>query len=851
MTGTPRDRTRLAHTRNDRGLGFGSAVGWLTAGLLLLPSSLQSWLSEAALSASFVSPATRGQWLRWLGLVNDLPAGAMPPDSVAVPWTPLFGLAVAIAALMTLCSTFIRRRQQDAWSTATRHGITTSGQACAFIGSWEVVSVALATIGWTGGLTFWSAAIPFWVATALAWWVCKAGGRASTANRTTQPASASSVLEAGSSTNPRGSAAVDAARIPTPLRPLLIMATIYALVFVTMNWRLWDNLLIPHGDSVMYEEHLWNVLHGKGFRSYLDQGLFLGEHIQVIHLALLPIYVLWPSHRLLELCESCALALGVIPVAQMVLRHTGCRTAALWLAGAYLLYFPTQFLDIEIDLKTFRPEAFGIPLLLWTLSQCDARHWRRFALGLLCCLAVKEDYAIVLAPLGLWIAMQAVTSRRNNVGDTRKMKPNDAQGTIAVGTFDEAMPPPGSLARSRSEWWSWSAWGLGLSAAATGYLWWATRIAIPYFRPGEEVHYARYFSRFGSTPEEIVTTFLFRPWYVAEQFLTTSTALYVLALLVPVGWLALRSPGRLAVGLPLFVILCLNELAQDPRHQFHAPLVAIVFWAAAAGLRPWSPAPMAWVPKHWRRWTSHRRNVAPSASAAAAAVRSPSKPKATTEDTLFNGRNAAIEAQVMAIAWSRWALWSAAFTGLFFSLSPLGFTFWDPGSQWSLWALYGPSPRGPAFAQIADLIPRSARVASTDFVHPRYTHHERSYDYSGYRRKVSGYEHRVPTDTDYIVIDTHHRYSQMRRAADIPEYHDRENWELLDDRTGGLFLVLKRKRPPPDQETGSVPDGSAAMNAPSFGPPSIRGAPLIPATSLLGPVADDGPQSLTATGSPP
>src|SRR6185503_11115540 len=81
---------------------------------------------------------------------------------------------------------------------------------------------------------------------------------------------------------------------------------IYVVVFVTMNWRLYFNLLIPHGDSAMYEEHLWNVLHGKQFRSYLDQGLFLGEHIQVVHLGLLPLYVLWPSHLLLELCESLA-----------------------------------------------------------------------------------------------------------------------------------------------------------------------------------------------------------------------------------------------------------------------------------------------------------------------------------------------------------------------------------------------------------------------------------------------------------------------------------------------------------------------------------------------------------------
>src|SRR5690606_28047988 len=60
-----------------------------------------------------------------------------------------------------------------------------------------------------------------------------------------------------------------------------------------------------------------------------------------------------------------------------------------------------------------------------------------------------------------------------------------------------------------------------------------------------------------------------------------------LYLLVPLGLLPILSPSRLLVGLPLFVLLCLNELAQQPAgpfHHFHAPLLPIVLWAAASGL---------------------------------------------------------------------------------------------------------------------------------------------------------------------------------------------------------------------------------------------------------------------------
>ena len=147
--------------------------------------------------------------------------------------------------------------------------------------------------------------------------------------------------------------------------------------------------------------------HGKGFRSYLDQGLFLGEHIQVIHLFLLPLYVLWPSQMLLELCDSVILAAGCIPVFWMARRHAGALAdVGIWLAAAYLLYFPLQYLDIGIELKTFRPNALAVPVLLFALDQLERRRYKTFCGLLLLTLSAQEDYAIVLAPLGVWIALR-------------------------------------------------------------------------------------------------------------------------------------------------------------------------------------------------------------------------------------------------------------------------------------------------------------------------------------------------------------------------------------------------------------------------------------------------------------
>ena len=120
--------------------------------------------------------------------------------------------------------------------------------------------------------------------------------------------------------------------------------------------------------------------------------------------------------------------------------------------------------------------------------------------------------------------------------------------------------------------------------------------------------------------------------------------------------------------------------------------------------------------------------------------------------------------------------------------------FWDPGRLTYWRRLYIPGERATQFAKIESLIPLDARVASTDFVHPRYTHHARSYDYSKYPRKVANYEDKVPDDTDYIVIDTQHPYSEIKTPDQVRELRQHpDDWELLPDETNGYFIVLKRR----------------------------------------------------------
>lgn len=518
--------------------------------------------------------------------------------------------------------------------------------------------------------------------------------------------------------------------------PKLLLAAVatYVVVFTAMNWQLFDGMLVPHGDSVMYEEHLWNVLHGKGFRSYLDPGLFLGEHIQVIHLALLPLYAIWPSHLLLELFESLVLAAGAIPIFWMARRWAGSSRAGVCLAVAYLLYSPLQFLDIAIDLKTFRPICFGLTAILFALDQLERGRIKTTVALFVFALLAKEDFPLILAPLGCWIAAQPFL----NNGRT------DEEGGRLLPEF---------MTSQKIAW----KYGIGLAVASVGYLLLVMRVLIPFFREGADPHYARYFGKFGNSMGEIILGMLSQPSLVIEELVTVSSLSYLLALLLPLAFLPLLSPVRFGVAVPILGLLCLNEIVKSdpqPHHHFHAPVVPVLFWAAAHSLAKFRHDSKSRLRAFVDRFLSRDRLFMPA-----------------------------------------FALALCCAIGSVVGMSPLSIKFWDSGSFFYWGKLYVPTERAENFASVLEQIPPEARVASTDFVHPRFTHHARSYDYSHYLRKVAGYENQVPDDTDFIVIDTQHYYSDIKGPEQVRELQEEpDKWELLDDRTDGYYIVLKRRR---------------------------------------------------------
>jgi uncharacterized membrane protein len=467
---------------------------------------------------------------------------------------------------------------------------------------------------------------------------------------------------------------------------VVFLATVFAFVFSTLAILQGQALHVPHGDSGMYEEHLWNLIHGKGFRSQIDDGrLFLGEHFQFIHVFLLPIYVFYPTLATLQVLECLAIASGAIAIFLL------CRTKHLgawgvWLSAAYLSYFPLHYLILEVTWKAFRPETFGVPILLWGLLAVERRRWGMAMTLFVLSWTAKEDYAITTSMIGVWMSLRAVREWFEN------RRPSgehcfDVDRQANVGFFS----------------------GLVLAVGSAAFLFAVLTWFIPYFRGGVP-HYTAYFGDLGSSPTEVVSKLASDPSLISSRLFTPAHWEFVILMLMPMGFLAILSPARFLVAAPTFGYLMLSsreELSQ-PWFHFHAPLVPILFWATTGGI-------------------------------------------------------ASIRRRVSAGWMTQWVFVLCVLTSVGYARSSMGWRFYDPlysiprgttpaGEYFQPMGdyapdVYRPSDRSRSFDIAFKLVPATDRVAATDYVRNRFTHHAAAHVYPE-QKKHAGIE-----SVDAIVID--------------------------------------------------------------------------------------------------
>lgn len=184
--------------------------------------------------------------------------------------------------------------------------------------------------------------------------------------------------------------------------PVAILIGAYVIRFALLSVQVYDGYGAPGYDMGIFDQGVWLLsrFHAP-FVTVMGRDLF-GDHTSFVLLLAVPLYWVWPAAQTLLVLQVLLLAAAAIPLYLLTFRRTGNAWIATALAGAYLLNPALQHGNLE----QFHPESFLV--LFVALAIFAALEWKPWLLlfSVIGCLLVKEDTALLIVPLGLWVLLR-------------------------------------------------------------------------------------------------------------------------------------------------------------------------------------------------------------------------------------------------------------------------------------------------------------------------------------------------------------------------------------------------------------------------------------------------------------
>jgi uncharacterized membrane protein len=186
-------------------------------------------------------------------------------------------------------------------------------------------------------------------------------------------------------------------------RLLVILGVLlYAYYYGRFSLQKYDAFQQPGFDVGIFDQGIWLLSRFKDpFVTIMGLNLF-GDHASYILLLFVPLYWIWPHVQLLFLGQTLALAVAAIPVYLIARRILHNSWLALLPALALLLNPALGWLNLE----NFHPDSFEVPLALFAFYFTTVRRWRPFIIMVVLLLLVKEDVALLVVPLGIYVALK-------------------------------------------------------------------------------------------------------------------------------------------------------------------------------------------------------------------------------------------------------------------------------------------------------------------------------------------------------------------------------------------------------------------------------------------------------------
>lgn len=314
-------------------------------------------------------------------------------------------------------------------------------------------------------------------------------------------------------------------------------------------------------DLGQYAQSMWQIAHGQPPYDTITGWHVLGNHFSPIFYVFAPATLVMPGPAWLLALQSLALALGAVPLYLLARRQLAPR-----LAGAVaLLYLVNPSLH-GINVRDFHPAALAVPLLLTATYAWESDRRVLFGLATLLTLTTREDAALAVLGLGLWLAI------------------------------------------GRRRWLP----GIVVVLLSVAWLFTTVQWLMPALRDDATYPYvAGHYGHLGGSLGAVALSPLLRPRAVLLSLLQWTRLRYLLVLLAPLGFLPLLAPLAAVGALPGLAQNALSDyrVLLNYRSQYQSFVLPFLLVGAVAGLARLERGRRA------ARWLTSRRALAAAALA--------------------------------------------------------------------------------------------------------------------------------------------------------------------------------------------------------------------------------------------
>src|SRR5579863_8893891 len=159
-------------------------------------------------------------------------------------------------------------------------------------------------------------------------------------------------------------------------------------------------------DLSIFNQGMWLISHFRDpFVTVMGRQLF-GDHTSFVLYLFAPFYRLFPEPQGLLVLQSLLLVAPAVPIYLLARKHIHKPYVATALVATYLLNPLIQ----QGNLDQFHPEAFQVLFISLAIYAAIERKSVLLIVMVVLALLVKEDAAVLVIPLGVWVA-----TRRNRI----------------------------------------------------------------------------------------------------------------------------------------------------------------------------------------------------------------------------------------------------------------------------------------------------------------------------------------------------------------------------------------------------------------------------------------------------